>query len=855
MGDFYEAFFEDAEEIARELEITLTGRPESNHPAGRIPMAGVPARAVKPYIAKLLERNYKVHIAEQLADPKTCKGLVPRGIVKVYTPGTINELEFLESYQNNFMLSVCADKKCENYGLAYADISTGEFYVTELSANFLDQEISRVNASEILVPSIKTKREAGQIVAEERVEFDLSHLSNSITPFPKVNFDIDLARQNLSSVFEINSVDKLIKESLGPDSEGLGLKAAGAIIEYLKETQANQFAENISKNFDVIKTYQVSEYMMLDTATRRNLELLKTLNGSSDGSFFSSIDRTSSKLGRRKLQNWVLQPLFNTAAINARLAAVEELFLDPELASALRDLLKQTYDIDRLSNRLASGLISPREILSLKESLVITTQISSLMQRVESGLLTSLKHIPDAVLQFIREVDNAVKPDPGLTITDGGIINQGYNEELDEYISLVEDSESWLKNFEEQEKAKLGIKLKVAFNKVHGYFIETSRINHDKLPEDYTIKQTMVNSVRAVTEDLVNFEEKITNAESRRNGLEYKLYSELRQRLSEHAALVKQIAHQVAQLDALLSMALLAREQNYTRPIVDDSKDLEIVNGRHPVVEQKLQLGQFVPNDIVLGSRFKVQGSSDSIHHPPSTEHNNSSRIIVLTGPNMAGKSTYMRQNALVILLAQIGSFVPADSAKIGLVDRIFTRIGASDDLASGQSTFMVEMTETASILNGMTERSFVVLDEIGRGTSTYDGVAIAWSIVEYLAKNAQPRTVFATHYHELANLDRIYPCIKNFQVLVSESGGKIEFLHKVTEGSADKSYGIEVARLAGLPKEVLNRARAINNQLVANRTKKLGLSKKSLDQNVQTAISQDGELDIDKLPLFEGVN
>ena len=856
MGDFYEAFFEDAEEIAREVEITLTGRPETNHPAGRIPMAGVPARAVKPYIAKLLERNYKVHIAEQLADPKTCKGLVPRGIVKVYTPGTINELEFLESYQNNFMLAVCSDKKRENFGLAYADISTGEFYVTELSANFLDQEISRVNASEILVPSVKTKREAGQIVAEETAELDLSHISNSITPYPKVNFDIDLARQNLSSVFEINSVDKLIKESLGPDSEGLGLKAAGAIIEYLKETQASQFAENISKNFDVIKTYQVSEYMMLDTATRRNLELLKTINGSVDGSFFSSIDRTSSKLGRRKLQNWVLQPLFNTTIINARLDAVEELFSNPSLCKDLRDLLRQTYDIDRLSNRLASGLISPREILSLKESLVITTQISSLMQRAESGLLTSLKHIPDSVLQFIREVDNAVKPDPVLTITDGGIINRGYNQELDEYISLVEDSESWLRNFEEQEKARTGIKLKVSFNKVHGYFIETSRINQNKLPEDYNIKQTMVNTVRAVTEDLLNFEEKITNAESRRNGLEYKLYSELRQRLSEDAAIIKQIAHQIAQLDALLSMALLAREQSYTRPVVDDSKDLEIIAGRHPVVEQKLKLGQFVPNDLSLRAEAKQSPSAcKEIATSQQAAPRNDGRIIILTGPNMAGKSTYMRQNALIILLAQIGSFVPAESARIGLVDRIFTRIGASDDLASGQSTFMVEMTETASILNGMTERSFVVLDEIGRGTSTYDGVAIAWSIVEYLAKNAQPRTVFATHYHELANLDRLYPCIKNFQVLVSESGGKIEFLHKVIEGSADKSYGIEVARLAGLPKAVLDRARAINNQLVANRTKKLGLSKKNLDQNVQTAISQDGGLDIDKLPLFEGVN
>lgn len=865
MGDFYEAFFEDAKEIARELDITLTGRPENNYPGGRLPMAGVPARAVKPYIAKLLERNYKVYIAEQMADPKTCKGLVPREIVKVYTPGTINELEYLENYQNNFLLAVCADRKNENFGLAYTDISTGEFFVTEISQKFLDQEVSRIDPSEILVPSYKAKKEQGQILAEEKAELNLEHLSSSITPYPNLNFDIDLARQNLSSVFEIQSVDKLIKESLSIDSKGLGLKAAGAIIEYLKETQAAQFAENISKNFDVIKTYQVSEYMMLDSATRKNLELLKTLSGSTDGSFFQSIDRTSSKLGRRKLRNWMLQPLFNTQAINARLDAVEELKGKTALCSELKDILKQTYDIDRLSNRLASGLISPREMLSLKNSLVLTEQISILLQDIKSGLLTSLKLIPDQVRIYTKEVENALRQDPPLTITEGGIINQGYNQELDEYISLVEDSESWLKNFEEAEKNKLGIKLKVSFNKVHGYFIETSRLNEKKLPENYIIKQTMVNSIRAVTEDLKEFEEKITNAESRRNGLEYKLYSDLRSRLSDHSGIIKQIAHQVAQLDALLSMALLANEQNYSRPTVDDSTDLEIIDGRHPVVEQKLKLGQFVANDLALGSGLqapeKVLEPRPLILDPNNglrycnAPCNDGTRIIVLTGPNMSGKSTYMRQNALIILLAQMGSYIPAQSGRIGLVDRIFTRIGASDDLASGQSTFMVEMTETASILNGMSEKSFIVLDEIGRGTSTYDGVAIAWSIAEYLAKNGKPRTIFATHYHELANLDRLYPCIKNFQVLVSEDNSRIEFLHKVAEGSADKSYGIEVARLAGLPREVLNRARTINNQLVANRTKKLGLKKKNLDQGLQSAVAEDGSMDIDKLPLFEAAN
>jgi DNA mismatch repair protein MutS len=847
MGDFYEAFFEDAEEIARELEITLTGRPETNHPQGRIPMAGVPARAVKPYIGRLLERNYKVHIAEQMADPKTCKGLVPREIVKVYTPGTINELEYLESYQNNFLLAVVADSKKENFGLAYTDISTGEFYVTELKANLLEQEISRVNASEIIVPSIKQKRVQGQIVAEEMVEINLDHLSSSITPYSKDNFDIDLARQNLSSVFEINSVDKLIKDSLGTGSQGLGLMAAGAIIEYLKETQAIQFAENISKNFDVIKTYQVSEYLVMDNATRKNLELIKTLSGDSQGSFFASIDRTSSKLGRRKLQNWLLQPLLNISEINARQEAVQELLENVGLSAELRRLLRESYDIDRLSNRLASGLIAPRELISLKDSLLIVVQISVLMQDIRSPLLTSLKFIPDSVMSFIREVEAAIKVDPNINITEGGIINLGFNQELDDYISLVEDSETWLRNYEESEKSRTGIKLKVSFNKVHGYFIETSRLNQNKLPEDYLVKQTMVNSLRAVTQDLQEFEEKINNAESRRNGLEYKIYSDLRLQLSDHAALIKQLAHHVAQLDALLSLATLAREQNYSKPIVDDSFDLEINSGRHSVVEQKLKLGEFVANDLELNKK-----------------------IMILTGPNMSGKSTYMRQNALIIILAQMGGFVPASYARIGLVDRIFTRIGASDDLASGQSTFMVEMIETAAILNGMTQRSFIVLDEIGRGTSTYDGVAIAWSIVEYLAKSelksqtnnslelaqepVSPRTIFATHYHELANLEHLYPCVNNYQVLVAESNNKIEFLHKVVAGSANKSYGIEVARLAGLPNSVLERARAINNQLVANRTKKLGLNKNPKLATLGK-LSEKNQLEIENLPLFESIN
>jgi len=835
MGDFYESFFEDAELIAKELEITLTGRPEQNYPGGRIPMAGVPARAVKPYIAKLLERNYKIYIAEQMADPKTCKGLVPREITKVFTPGTICDLDLLDSYKNNFIMAVCASSDQTQFGIAFTDVSTGEFFVCELPDKYLAQEVTRIQPSEILVPAKLASRKPGQIVAEEECLIDLEQFGVFLdaTAYQKDNFDIDLARQNLSSVFEINSVDKLVKDSFGENSEGLGLKAAGAVIEYLKETQALEFANNISKNFDVIKTYQISEFMMMDSSTRRNLELVKNLSGGNTATVFSAMDRTSSKAGRRKLRSWLEQPLLDIQAISARQTAIKELIANASKQNAFKASLSKTYDIDRLSNRLLSELISPRELLSLKDSLLRVIEISSLLQDFSSGLLTSLKFVPQEIFDFCRVVENAIADEPGLTITDGGIIKRAYNQELDEYISLVEDSESWMNNYEEQEKNRLGIKLKVSFNKIHGYFIETSRLNEKKLPEDYIVKQTMVNSIRAVTAELQEFEEKIVHAETRRNSLEYRIYADLRVDLAKYGALIKQIGLQVAQLDALLSLALLAVEQNYICPILDTSLDLDIKDGRHLVVEQKLKLGEFVPNDLFLSS------SPDQ-------------KIMILTGPNMAGKSTYMRQNALIIILAQMGSFVPASFARIGIVDRIFTRIGASDDLSQGQSTFMVEMTETANIINGMSEKSFIVLDEIGRGTSTYDGVAIAWSIVEHLAKNLQPRTIFATHYHELAGLEHLYPSIKNSQVLVVESGGHIEFLHKVASGSADKSYGIEVARLAGLPKSILERARAINNQLQAQKSKKLGMNKRDLaNADLKQAINDDGSLEIEKLPLF----
>ncbi|MCE2928057.1 MAG: DNA mismatch repair protein MutS [Candidatus Caenarcaniphilales bacterium] len=824
MGDFYEAFFEDAQLIAKELEITLTGKPEQKFPGGRIPMAGVPAKAIKPYIAKLLESNYKIHVAEQMADPKTCKGLVPREITKVYTPGTINDLDFLETYQNNFILSIFSNDN-QSYGLSYADISTGEFYVTEIDSIYLNEELARIKASEIIIPARISKAERGQIVGEKLATINIQANKN-YSLFDKNNFDIDLARQNLTSIFEVNSIEKLIHDSLGSsDGQGLALIAAGALIEYFKETLGQEFANGSSKNFDVIKSYKISEYMILDANSRRNLELFQTLSGQNQGSFFAAIDRTASKPGKRKLKSWIEQPLLNIEEINKRQNAIEELLEDRFLISKLHNKLSELYDLDRLSNRLVSTLISPRELIQLKNSLLTSIELSLDLQN--SKHFGQLRAIDPEIKNLVAEIESALIDTPPILISEGNIIKAGYNNELDEYISLVTDSQSWLENYESQEKERTGIKtLKVSFNKVHGYYIESSRLNQSKLPEDYIIKQTMVNTIRAVTPELQDFEDKITNAESRRNNLEYKIFNDLRQKLAMTGSKVKKLAQDLATLDALVSLAKLADEQNYTKPSIDNSFNLELKDARHPVVEQKLKLGEFVPNDINIGKDFT---------------------LMILTGPNMAGKSTYMRQNALIVLLAQIGSYVPASYARIGLVDRIFTRIGASDDLASGQSTFMVEMTETASILNGMTNRSFVVLDEIGRGTSTYDGVSIAWAIVEHIVKNYDSRTIFATHYHELAGLQDSYKKIQNFQVLVSESkdqNGKnqIEFLHKVTTGSADKSYGIEVARLAGLPKGVLDRARAINSQLAGGRSRVLA-KKNPIEQNSSS--------DIESLPLF----
>lgn len=898
MGDFYETFFDDAEIAARELEITLTGRPESNYPGGRIPMAGVPAKTIQPYVAKLLEKGYKVCIAEQMADPSTVKGLVPREITKVYTPGTIDDLDLLPSFQNNFIAAIFPGKtsKTQNstgaqssaetrrYGLAFTDISTGEFYLTELCERGLKSELGRIQASEILIPSQKGKREEGEIEAKELAIFELPEeiknlvKDSYISLFDKRNFDLKNAKEKLLKKFTVQSLASFGISEEGSDGKNLepAIQAAGSILEYLEAG-----SKSSNHKFEALRIYNIEKYMVLDAQSRRNLELSSsssfTRKSSIDGSLLWSIDRTNSNAGKRRLKAWIEQPLRDIKAIEARQESVEELINDYSLMRELSDLLSKTYDTERLSNRLANESANPRELNMLKESLLKILEISKLVQNSKSTYPSRLKAVPDELLNTISQIESAIRETPPISITEGEIIREGYNEELDEYLSLVNDSKTWLENYQKEEVEKSKIKnLKVKFNKVHGYFIEISKGNLGLVPENYSCKQTMVNSSRFITEELKDFEEKFTNAESRRNGLEHSLFTGIRKMLSVNAEVLLKIANYVAELDAILSLAKIAQEQNYSKPqIVSEKKVLELKDSRHPVIEQKLGLGEFTPNNIHL--------SGDG------------EEIIILTGPNMAGKSTYMRQVALNIILAQIGSFIPCSEAKLSLFDRIFTRVGASDDLASGQSTFMVEMNEVAAILNNMSEESFVILDEVGRGTSTYDGVSIAWAVVEHMAKTLSPLTIFATHYHELADLESLYPNVVNYQMLVSESlpckssfamdsssdskahseqtqrslaelnkasstgintasrrnsPSKIEFLHKVGPGSADKSYGIEVAKLAGLPKTVLNRARNINS-LLQTRDTALVKAKDKAAKSIRKAINEDGEVQLEKLPLF----
>lgn len=803
MGDFYETFFEDAVVLSKDLEITLTSREGGS--LGRIPMAGIPAKAIDNYLPKLLEKGHKISICEQLEDPALAKGLVKRDIIKTITAGTLTEASLLKSNVNNYLAAVMKDKKSELYGLAYTDISTGEFKVTQTDFEQLLSELSRIKPTEIVVPKISQKVLPFQFVGDEKIDLPEQIIKNyNCSKMAYAAFDEDRAEKNIKEIFKVESV-----ESFGFSQFKIGFCAASAIFEYLFKTQKENFPK-----FEKIDTYNLTQFVSIDANTRRNLELTETSRDKAKyGSLLWAIDNTQTNMGSRQLKKWIHQPLKNIEKITSRHDAVAELIQSTSERIKLIALLEKVYDIQRLSTRISNNTANPRDFLALKDTIKLLPDFSSVLQKFDSKLLNTLCENRENLLEFADIIEKTISEDAPIVVKDGNVIKSGISGDLDYYRELLTGGKNWLVDFENRQKEETGIKfLKVGFSKTFGYFIEVSNSNLSMVPDHYIRRQTLTNGERFITEELKKHESDVLSAQTKSQELESKIFSDLREYSKEFVEAVREVAEAVADLDVLVSFAVCAIENKYVRPVIDDSNELYIKEGRHPVLEKILPMGQYVANDLKL--------IADN-HSQQETQ------FMVLTGPNMAGKSTYMRQNALIVILAQIGSFVPCQAAKIGIVDKIFTRVGAVDDLSLGQSTFMVEMNETAFILNSATEKSLILLDEIGRGTSTYDGVAIAWSVAEYIATKVKARTIFATHYHELNVMSSLFPQIKNYRVTISENDGDIIFLRKVIEGSASKSYGIQVAKMAGLPTSVIKTAEDMMTKMQLDYSKDLSVNKR----------------------------
>lgn len=812
LGDFYETFFEDAVTMSRELELTLTGR-DAGPVLGRVPLAGVPAKAVDNYLEKLIEKNYKVAICEQLEDPKAAKGIVKRGVVRLVTAGTLTESNLLKQTSNNYICAIYKDKKSETYGFAYTDISTGEFKTTQAPLNLIMSELARLQPSEIIAPSVAQKVMPFQIVPEEKIDLPIEILNlYNCSKVPSSVFETNFATTNLKTVFKTNSLD-----SFGYENYKIGFQAAGAVVAYIWETLKDNFPK-----FDRIESYELSEYVMLDASTRKNLELTETLREKNKyGSLLWSIDKTETNMGARLLKSWICQPLKNVDEIIKRQNIIEELITKPEIRNNLSNLLAKVYDIQRLSTRLSNNSANPRDFLSLKDTLLLLPEIIEQTKELNTDSLDKLSEYELELTEFANIIERTIKEDAPVLAKDGGVIKAGVSADLDYFNDLLTGGEKWLKEFEEIEKERTGIKFfKVGYNKVFGFYIEISNSNLNLVPNNYVRKQTLTNAERFITDELKKHEDDVLSAQFKAREIENKLFNDLKDYSKEYVTKIREVADCIAKIDVLTSLATVALENNYTKPIVDESNEFLVKNGRHPVLEKILPLGAYVSNDLELECK-----SFDK------------TQFMILTGPNMAGKSTFMRQNALIAILAQIGSYVPADFVKIGVVDKIFTRVGASDDLTLGQSTFMVEMIETANILNSASERSFILLDEIGRGTSTYDGVAIAWAVAEFIATKVNARCIFATHYHELNVMTKTYPQIKNFRITISEENGEIEFLRKIVQGGASKSYGIQVAKMAGLPNSVIGRSQDLMNKMQKdfsnNLSTRKGVSKQDLNLEV----------------------
>ena len=780
LGDFYEMFFEDAVTTARELDLTLTGRSCGDNQ--RAPMCGVPYHAAETYIQRLVQKGYKVAICEQMEDPKLAKGLVKREIMRIVTPGTTMN-ENMPGDSNNFLLSVNMVENC--VGLAVVDITTGEFMVTEFSEQEkLVDEIARFAPKEMLV-----SREVYDLGAVNFKALE-ERFGLYINAYDAVHYQYLRSKETILRQFGV-----LTLEGLGLEGMEIGVSAAGALLDYLAETQKRPLS-----HINHVKTYSLSEYMILDASTRRNLEITETLRDKSyKGSLLWVLDHTQTAMGGRRLRKWLEQPLVDVDAINERLDAVECFVNDPMISAELKELLSGIYDMERLMGRISYGSANARDMLSLKQSLQALPAIRLVLKDLEGTAFRRLEGELDTLEDICELLEKSIAEEPPIVIREGGIIKEGYNEQVDTYRAAATDGKQWLASLEAKEKEATGIKnLRVGYNNVFGYYLEVSKGQLGLVPDRYIRKQTLVNGERFITEELKKIEDTLLGAKEKAESLEYDLFVEIRKQVFDAMTRIQQSADAIADLDALRSLADTAYRYGYVKPeILPPGGTIEIHEGRHPVVERMLPEGSFIANDTILGSE--------------------DNKIAIITGPNMAGKSTYMRQVAAIMLMAQIGSFVPAASARLSIADRIFTRVGASDDLARGQSTFMVEMSEVSNILRHATKNSLLILDEIGRGTSTFDGLSIAWAVVEYIAdsKVIGAKTLFATHYHELTQLEGQLAGVKNYCVTIKETAGGVIFLHKILPGSGDQSYGIEVARLAGLPEWVLTRAHEILTELL----------------------------------------
>ena len=863
VGDFFECFFQDAVTISRELELVQTSK-EAGKEIGRVAMTGVPHHALERYSTMLVEKGFAVAICDQVEDAKEAlaqKRIVRREIQKLLTPGTLTDDGMLSARHNNFLAAIVVAG--EHWGLSYADISTGEFFTTQ-SSNLgdLTLELLRLQPSEVLIPA-NAPDVSGLLRPGEKSEYLADYLPDSFcySLRSQQGFTLVEASQRIKDTFQVSSL-----EGMGCAHLPLGVRAAGGLLEYVEETQ-----KAYQVPLQPLRSYSLADYLILDDRSRRNLEITQTVrDGTFHGSLLWALDRTNTAMGGRALRRWLLQPLIDIKGIVARQDTIKELVANTSLRQDIRAMLRKIYDLERLSGRVASGTANARDLLALSESLVKLTDLAAIASFGSSPYIKAIQKVPPELEQLGNYVIERLVESPPQHIKDGGIIKDGVDERLDGIRQRLEDDKQWLANLEVTEREATGVtNLKVGYNKTFGYYISMPRSKADKAPDNYQRKQTLTNEERYITSELKERETRILTAKDDLNNLEYQIFTELRSTVAEKAQEIRSIAKAVAAIDVLAGLAEIAVYQNYCRPEMVTGREINIIDGRHPVVEQSLGEGFFVPNSTDLGDSDSPQPPLDNQDiDPPQPTAVASSRetrptrclpldkggnpdLIILTGPNASGKSCYLRQVGLIQLIAQLGSFVPATSARLAICDRIFTRVGAVDDLATGQSTFMVEMNETANILNHATPKSLILLDEIGRGTATFDGLSIAWAVAEYLATEIQARTIFATHYHELNELASILANVANYQVTVKEMSDKIIFLHQVTPGGADKSYGIEAGRLAGLPTSVISRAKQVMGQIEKHSKIALGL-RQGIKKVQPHKKNNSSEQAIEQLDIFE---